>query len=391
MISTSPSPGASPELRAGVYYFTLYMTGGAATVFSGIWFAGKGLSPDQIGIVNATPILVLLAINLSIGRIADRAADWRQVIVAGSLVAGVIPIGLFFVGDFWGILLVWTLALVTQSAVAPVVDAATVRITRRRGSDYGVIRAWGTVGYMAALFVTGYLVVWFGGDIFLPLLVAFAFARAAAALFLPRFRAPAEERKPPVGATRLLHVMKPWFVLPLVGWAMVFATHLVLNAFQALLWSQQGIAEDTIGLLLALGALAEAAMFFVFRRVAGRMTARHLMLVSAAVSAARWAAMALSPSVEILFALQLLHGVTFAVGFIGCMTFIANWTSEDIAAEAQSFFVVLQLAMATVAIAAFGWLAGIWGAQAYFASAAFAAVGGVLIWLSLRLQQPKAG
>lgn len=101
--------------------------------------------------------------------------------------------------------------------------------------------------------------------------------------------------------------------------------------------------------------------------------------------------MAFSPSVEVLFALQMLHGVTFALGFIGCVSFIANWTSEDIAAEAQSFFQLLQQAMSVIVILGFGALLEPLGAKGFFASAAFAAIGAVLIWLSLRLQQPKNG
>jgi PPP family 3-phenylpropionic acid transporter len=262
-------------------------------------------------------------------------------------------------------------------------------MNRRRGTDFGAIRAWGTIGYMSVILATGYLVVWFGGEIFLPLLVGLALLRGVAALGLPKFRVPMEERAPPTGATHLLQVMKPWFLLPLLGWAMVFATHLILNAFQSLLWKQQGISEDVIGALIALGALSETAMFFASKRFAGRFSARNLILLSAAVSVARWVAMSFSPGVEILFGLQLLHSVTYALGFLGCMHFIANWTSEDIAAEAQSFSVVLQQGMAVLAFTAFGWLAGSWGAQAYLASAAFAALGGLLVWVSLRLQQPK--
>lgn len=390
MASTIPAERVSPELRVGAFYFTQYMTGGAATVFAGIWFSGKGLSPEEIGLVNAVPVLAMLAVNLAVGRIADRADDWRQVIVAGSLAAAVLPFGLFFVDGFWGILPIWTLAAMAQMAVSPVVDAAAMRMNRRRGSDFGAIRAWGTIGYMAVILATGYLVVWFGGGIFLPLLVGLALLRGAAALGLPKFRVPAAERAVSAGARHLLEVMKPWFLLPLLGWAMIFATHLILNAFQGLLWKQQGISEDVIGALIALGALSEAAAFFVYRRFAGRFSARNLILLSGAVSAARWTAMSFSPDVEILVGLQLLHSVTFALGFLGCVNFIANWTSEDIAAEAQSFAVMLQQGMAVLAIAGFGGLAGTWGAKAYLASAAFAALGALLVRVSLRLRQPKA-
>jgi len=390
---SSKAAAISPELRATAFYFTFYMNAAAATVYAGIWLQQKGMNAEQIGIINALPVLVMLVLNLVVGRIADRAADWRGVIVVGALSAAVIPIGLFWVNDFWGILLVWTLAAIPIASIGPVFDAATMRLTRRNGTDYAVIRAWGSVGYTAVIFATGYLVARLGGGVFLPLFVGLAMLRGLVSLGLPNFRAPKDEQtlaaKP--GAARLLEVMKPWFLLPLVGWAMVFGTHLVLNAFSALLWKEQGIAEEVIGILITIGALSEAGLMFVFAKFAKRFPARVLILASALVSVVRWAAMAFSPGVEILLGLQLLHSVTFAMGFLGCVHFIANWTSEDIAAEAQSFFQVLQQAMSVIALVAFGWLVGLMGAKAYLVAAAFAGLGGVLVWLSLRMQQPKAG
>ena len=381
----------TPELRATLYYFTAFMTSGAATAYGGIWFQDQGLSSGEIGLIGSVPVFIMLVLNLIVGRIADRADDWRQVIVIGAVLAGIIPIGLFFVHGFVGILLVWTLAAIPFSAVAPVADAAAMRMTKRNSTDFGFIRAWGTVGYMAVIVITGQVVTWFGGGTYLPFFVGVAILRGLAAFQLPNFRAPKEERTlaQKIGASRMREVMKPWFLLPLVGWSMVFATHLILNSFQALLWKEQGISDLTIAILIALGAASEAAMMFVFKRFVGRFPARMVILASAVVSALRWVAMALAPDVAILVPLQLLHSVTFAMGYMGCVHFIANWTSEDIAAEAQSFFQVLQQAMAVVALTAFGWIAGPLGVRAYFASAAFAALGAVLILVSMRLMAPK--
>ncbi len=391
MASSKRAVGFSPELRATAYYFTAFMTSGASTAYAGIWFQDRGLSAGEIGLIGSVPVFIMLVLNLVVGRLADRASDWRQVIVIGAMLGGLIPIGLFFVHGFVGILLVWTLAAIPMAAIGPVADAAALRMTKRNGTDFGFIRAWGTVGYMAVIVITGQIVTWFGGGVFLPFFVGLALLRGAVALQLPNFRAPKEEQTlaQTLGASRMRDVMKPWFLLPLIGASMVLATHLVLNSFQALLWKEQGLPDLTIAILIALGAASEATMMFVFKRFIGRFPARTVMLAAAIVSALRWVAMALAPDVAILVPLQLLHSVTFAMGYMGCVHFIANWTSEDIAAEAQSFFQVLQQATAVVAVAAFGWIAGAYGVHAYFASAAFAAVGGALIFVSMRLMARK--
>lgn len=381
----------TPELRATAYYFTALMTSGAATAYGGIWFQAQGLSASEIGLIGSVPVFIMLVLNLVVGRVADKAEDWRQVIVLGAALGGVIPIALFFVHGFVGILLVWTLAALPMAAIGPVADAAALRMTNRNGTDFGFIRAFGTVGYMVATVATGQIVTSFGGWIFLPLFVGLALFRSAVALQLPRFRAPKEAATlaRPMVASRMREVMKPWFLLPLVGWSMVFATHLVLNSFQALLWKQQGLPDLAIALLIALGAASEATMMFVFKRFVGRFPARMVMLASAVISVLRWIAFGLSPDMALLVPLQLLHSLTFAMGYLGCVHFIANWTGEEIAAEAQSFFQVLQQVMAVIAVTAFGWLAGPFGVHAYFASAAFAAAGAVLIFVSMRLMAPK--
>lgn len=386
-------PRFSPELRTTIFYFIQYMSGAVVTVYGGIWFADQGLSSEEIGILNAVPVLVILLLNMLVGRIADRAPDWRQVIVIGSVLSGIVPLALFFIEGFWSILIVWTLLSLPAGLVGPVVDAATMRMTQRRGTQFGPIRAWGTVGYMVMLVATGFVIAALGGGAFLPLFVGLCLARAVVSIGLPRFRGEVGEVvvAPPAthGASHLREALKPFFVLPLVGFSMVYSTHVVLNAFQAILWQKQGFSADVIGPLLGVAALAEAGMMFVFGRFGRRFPARSLILVSALVAVFRWICMAFEPGILALVPLQLLNAITFALGYMGCLHFIANWTSDDIAAEVQGFFQVLLQGTCVIALLAFGWLTGLMGARAYLIAAAFAGLGGVLIWLSMSMQSPK--
>src|SRR5690606_31984259 len=108
-------------------------------------------------------------------------------------------------------------------SLVPVVDAATLRMTRRRGSDFGLVRAWGTVGYMAATAMAGPVIALFGEAAFVPLFVAWSLLRALISLQLPLFRAPPAKTSLTVvapQARRLREILKPWFVLPLVGLGM---------------------------------------------------------------------------------------------------------------------------------------------------------------------------
>jgi MFS transporter, PPP family, 3-phenylpropionic acid transporter len=392
MSSVGLSKGISPELRAALYHATVYGSTGAVTVYLAIWLAGRELSTDQIGIINAVPVLAMLAVNVFIGRLADKASDWRQMIIILSLLAGTIPIGLFWVNEFWGILLIWTLCVIPAGSIPPLIDAATLRMTQRNGTDFGFVRAWGTVGYAAFTFLSGLVIAWFGDAAFLPLFLGLSLLRAGLALQLPRFRAPAHvatlaDAKPRAGVLR--EVLKPWFILPLAAFALIQGAHAVLVAFAALVWKEQGIPEGTIGILLSSAAVAEALMLFFWRRVGLRFSARLMILIAAVVTALRWAIVAMSPPAEILFVLQCTHAITYAMGYLGVVQFIANWTSDDIAAEAQGFAFVLQQGFTVIALLSFGNAVAVFGAHAFFISAALGVVAMLCVWLSLRLKPAK--
>lgn len=393
-MSASPrSPGLSPELRATFFHFFSYAGGAVASVYFGIWLHEKGMTTDQIGIINAMPVLVMLIINQFIGRIADRASDWRQTLVILALLAGAVPLGLFYVDSFWGILIIWTMLTIPAGLIPSMLDAATLRMTQRNGTDFGAVRAWGTVGYTFWAALAGLLIARFGGAAFVPLFVIVCLGRAGVALQLPRFRG--EQRQQVAaqvkkGASRLREVLKPWFVLPILGFALLQATHSILGSFAALVWKENGISEAFIGPLIATAPAAEAIMMFFWRRFAGKLSARHMILIATIFCIVRWTAMAFNPPVWALFILQSMHAFTYAVGYFGLVHFIANWTSEDIAAQAQGFAFVVQQALIVVTLLAFGWLISSLGSHAFFIAAGLGVLAFLCIGASLLLKPTKS-
>jgi len=378
----------TPELRATFFHVTVFFGNAVGAVAFAIWLASKSIPTDQIGIINAVPMLLMLGANLFIGRLADRADDWRTTIVIIALLGFGVSLGLFFVNEFWGVLLVWALCGLTAGSVPPLIDAATLRMTQRNGSDFGSIRAWGTVGYMTMSVAAGFFAATYGASVFVPLYVLSALIRGAVSLQLPRFRAPAHLAVPVaanLASNRLREVLRPWFVLPLVAWGLIQITHSVLALFAALIWKEKGISEAAIGPLIATGAAAEAVMMFIWRRIGLTLSARQMLLVAALAASVRWAITAADPPLAMLFLLQLLHALTYSVGYFGCMHFIAKWTGEDIAAEAQGFAVVVQQAMTVIGMLVFGYLAQAYGIRAFLFPALCGLLAAGCILVSLRL------
>jgi MFS transporter, PPP family, 3-phenylpropionic acid transporter len=387
----------TPELRASIYQFTVYLPGGVASVFLGIWLSERGIPADQIGVINALPTLALLLLNIIVGRVADKADDWRTALIVLSILSALAPLPLYFVSEFWGILLVWALCGTSNGLVAPVIDAATVRMTRRNGTDFGVIRAWATVGYIVGAGGLGLFLNTLGSGAFVTLYVAMVVARAFLAFLLPRFRAPAPQvtladaaPEAVAAPSKLRDAVHPWFVLPLLAFALVNSSNSIIGGFGALLWHENGIPNYFLGPLLGFAAVGEAALMFAWRRFGGKVTARNMILVGAVAGLIRFTIMAFNPPVEVLFMTQLLHAFSFGMGYFGVVHFIANWTNEANAAEAQGFANMLNMATAMAALVIFGVLVEFFGAYAFFYSTLTCLLAVGCVVLSLRLRPPKA-
>lgn len=377
----------SPKVRTALFYLTAFTIPGACAAYLGIWLTDQGLSSGEVGWISSVPIFLLLFFNIHVGRLADRAGDWRNVIIAGAALSGLLTAGMFFVNGFWGILIMWTVAGLPAGLVTPVIDAAVLRMTRRTGGNFAALRAFGTVGYMLALSGVAWAADTFGGGAFLPVILGLALTRAALSFLLPRLRAPAATPPPtpaPGRKMRLAELLKPWFLAPIVAFALVQSLHYVIGTFAGIVWRDNGIPELYVGPLLALGAASEVTAMFLFKRIAGQFGARHLMAFAMLVSAGRWAVMALNPPLWLLALLQLTHGITFGICYLGLMNFIANWTPEDVAAEAQSFATVVQLSFVVVTISAFGYLIDGFGIQSFSTGLVFSLVALVLVLWSLR-------
>lgn len=384
---------SKPKTAATRYYLLTFLPAAVTVTYLPIWLNEQGVTDAQIGLINTLPMAGILLFSVFVGRLADRAADWKQAIMIGTGLAAACSLLLGLTEGFLMILVVWTMTNLAAGLVGPVADAATMRLSLRLGFSFGVTRAWGTVGFLSMCFATGYLILWFGAGSFVWLFAATCFARFVAALALPRLRDVDQPRIRPEGtflSREVIAAFQPWVLLPVIAGAVLFSNHMVMNAFSSLVWKQQGLSESTIGILIALGAAAEAATMFAWKRINIRFPARVLILIAGLVSILRWIGMSLSPPLWVIVLMQLGQAVTFTFSYLGCLYFIAKRTSEDISAEAQSLFGVMMQGFSILVVSSFGIAFGVVGVNAFWICVALSVVAIVMVQISLGMRGPDS-
>ncbi|MBX2823220.1 MAG: MFS transporter [Gammaproteobacteria bacterium] len=335
----------NPAVALSFYYFVLFLGMGSVIPFFPVWLQSIQFNEHQISIIAASPAMALVVITWFVGNVADRARDWRSTLVIMYYLAAVLMTGLFWTRQFHAVLILWTVSVALQMALSPVLDAASIRMARQRNIAFHRIRAFGSIGFIVGALLAGFIFDALGIEKFLWVLVTLGWLRAILGHTLPKFRAGIERTKPAADSSDYQRLREPWFVLVLLGSALIQGSHAYYYTFGSVMWLQAGFSESLVSMLWALGVMVEILVMWMFSSLARQFSARKLLIVAGLVACVRWAVFGLDPTFPLLVAAQALHGLTFAILFLATVNFIANWTSTDIAATAQSVSSAMNTAM----------------------------------------------
>jgi MFS1 family protein len=138
-------------------------------------------------------------------------------------------------------------------------------------------------------------------------------------------------------AVKLAH--SPSFPLFLLAASMIQASHALYHAFGTLHWRARGFADGSIGVLWALGVVAEIGLFAASGRVLAKRDAAWLLLAAGLASAVRSGLMAFDPP---LWATQWFCNactpMSFGAGHLAALYFLSQAVPEDRGATAQSVY-----------------------------------------------------
>ena len=424
-----PDPSRT-GLRLALFYGASFAVLGIMLPFWPVWLASRGLDPSEIGLVLALLTAIRIVATPAVAHYADRIGERRRVIVWLSAISAVAFAMFFLARDFWPILIITALFSSTRAGVMPLGESLTMLCAHERGLDYGRLRLWGSLSFMAAAAATGWLLTGRPEDLVFWLVLGALVFSLGSCLALPEARPgkASRGRAPLIGVLRtksfvlflaaaalvqgghavyyafgtlswraaghsdtVIGLLWAEGVLFLAAAALVQGGHAVYYAFGTLSWRAAGHSDTVIGLLWAEGVIAEVALFAVGARLLKVITPAGLIALGGAAGALRWAVTGADPDLPVLIVMQLLHAFTFGAAHLGAIHFVARAVPTAESATAQSLYAAASIGAGLgLAMLISGPLYDAFGGGAYYAMAAMSAMGCALGLLLGRRERVSA-
>lgn len=379
------------SINFALFFFAYYGFVGVFSPYASLFFANKGMTATQIGVLmSLMQVMRIFGPNLW-GWVADRSQQRVIVLRITAIAALTACSGLFFGQTFAQFFVVMIAINLFTSAQGPLSEALMLSEMRGDLTHYGRLRLWGSIGFILSVTLAGQLLDWYG--IALMPWIAFLLLGLVLAVSLRLQEAPQAHHQH--DAPSVISLLQRREVIAFfVSTFLMVAAHASLYVFYSLYLAQIGYSKTVIGLMWSLGVVAEIVFFFYQAPLFRRFGVRKLMLGSLLVAVVRFLMIGFgAQSLLWLLLAQVLHAVTFGVHHSSSVATLQRWFSGPLQARGQALFTSISYGLGGT----FGGLilSGFWdafGASAvYLLAAVFALAGAAAAALSYRWQPPYEG
>lgn len=297
--------------QLSAFYFFFFASLGAFLPYWGLYLESLSFSPQAIGQLMAV-IMVTKIVGPNLwGWIADHSGKRIHIIRLATFLAAAVYAALLWVIDYWWMMLTLALFSFFWNTALPLFEATTMNSLGRQTQRYSRIRLWGSVGFI--LTVTGVAPVF---DVYgirvLPVIVLLFLLFLALDTLLVKdseIHNPAERSPRMIGALR-----RPEVIALLVSCLLAQASHGPYYAFFSIYLEYHAYTRTLIGLLWALGVVAEIILFLFMHRLLPHFGARNLLMTALLITVVRWLLIATqAQSLPLLLLAQIGHAASFGM------------------------------------------------------------------------------
>ena len=331
-------------------YGIAYLALGSLVPFLALVLTQRGVD----GVVLTLALGVLPLSRLVFGPLwsvlADRYQAPTQMVRMGAVLSAIGALLLWAVPAGWWVVVAMVVFAVGRAPAGPVLDGLTLSSLTDR-NEYGRIRRWGSVGFMAGVIGVGWLV---DNATIGPIEVCLLATVLFMVLALQMPSSDAMER------VEILPALRELFRDRFVRWmipaaAFHFAPHVGNTSFIAIHLDAMGVAALWTSAAIAGGIVLEVFLMGRSQRILARIQAKHLLLASISLAVPRWMLLALLTDPVLIVLVNTVHGITFGMFWISGVALMNERAPVAVSTSAQGLL--------ALAVGGFGSSLGVMGAS----------------------------
>ena len=328
---TSPANTAQ-RLLIGTQYFFYFGVMGAYLPFFNLYCYHIGFNAFQIGAISAVRSVVLVLFSIVWGGIADRTQSRRPIYVVFNFISAGLWVFFLFTTEFWPMMVITILYGMFYSPIIAFLEAFTMDVLGDAKSDYGKVRAWGSIAFIVTVMVLGQLIALYAIDIIVIFILVGSSLQAICSIKIPKIKSLKKPAKP----TQIKSLLNRRVIIFLFCAFLMLVSHGAYYGFFSIHLERLGYGSMFIGLAWALASLAEILVMLKSEKLLRRVALENILSFSCLVAGLRWFALAHIESSLAILVSQLAHAVTYGTFHMASILYIDTMAPEDAKTTGQA-------------------------------------------------------
>ena len=323
---------SSARLIIGSQYFFYFGVMGVYLPFFNLYCYHIGFDAIQIGSLSAVRSVVLVLFSIIWGGIADRSQTRRPLYILFNFLSVGAWMLFLFTTEFWPMMAITVLYGIFYSPLIAFLEAFTMDVLGDARSNYGKIRAWGSIAFIATVIVMGKLIELYAIDIIVVLILAGSALQAIGALKIPKINTESKRAT----FSRFKALLNRHVSVFLFCAFLMLVSHGAYYGFFSIHLERLGYDSTFIGIAWALASIAEIMVMLKSERILRRVALESILTFSCLIAGLRWIALAHVESAMAILISQLAHAVTYGTFHMASIIYIDTMAPQDAKTTGQA-------------------------------------------------------
>ncbi|QIL21745.1 MFS transporter [Thermomonas sp. HDW16] len=314
-----------PMLRLASFYFAYYAVLGAFTPYWSLYLQSQGMGIAAISVLMSLWYATRIVAPSTWTMLASRSSRPIRWLHLGCALTVICFAGFLMPWKFAGLFAVMCAFCFFYNAVMPQFESITQSHLHGRTDLYGLIRVWGSIGFILVVAGFGVLIDAFGAA-WLPWMMLSLFVVLLVSAFNNQYAEPPPTIEHGDEAGFRARLRRPEVSAFFAAAFLIQVSFGPYYTFFSIYLGEHGYSPSVQGVLWSIGVLVEIGLLFLSQRIFRRWGARRLLVFSLGITVLRWWVTAAWPdSLPVMVAAQATHAFSFAAFFAAAMLLLAEY------------------------------------------------------------------